>query len=55
MDSIINEAASLIKSEFANIDADYADKYFDISKIGSVADLKVTLNKMFNDLTVVSE
>lgn len=50
VDSIINEAASLIKSEFANIDADYADKYFDISKIGSVADLKVTLNKMFNDL-----
>lgn len=50
VDSIINEAASLIKSEFANIDADYADKYFDVSKIGSVADLKVTLNKMFNDL-----
>ena len=49
-DPIIKEAASLIKSEFANIDADYADKYFDISKIGSVAGLKVTLNKMFNDL-----
>lgn len=50
MDSIINEAASLIKSEFANIDADYADKYFDIPNIGSVVDLKATLDTMFDDL-----
>lgn len=48
--SIITKAASLIKSEFANIDADYADKYFDIPKIGSVADLKATLDTMFDDL-----
>mgnify|MGYP004632078843 CR=1 FL=1 len=49
-DSIINEAASLIKSEFSNIDANYANKYFDIPNIGSVADLKITLDTMFDDL-----
>lgn len=47
---IINKAASLIRSEFKRLDANYVDIYFDTSKIYSVAYLNEALDKMFREL-----